>query len=208
MNEAKVVEGKSASSSAGGGVLAFGQIASLNRRAGYCKRLLTLKMKCALTPNTSISMLEDLLQVMRKQLERLASLNAANMKPYQQLMESKALTDEAISTILTQDEASELEYRTGMAELRHRLRASFPTGSKAAAAPLSSTNSGAVLHTSATTPPPLFNFRAPQLELPLFSDNIQNKFAFNLLLIMTFKLPLYDLLRGRALSLLQQCHCT
>ena len=144
------------------------------------------------------------------------------MKPYHQLMESGVLTEKTISASLTQDEASELEYRAGVAELRDKLRASSPTGGETAAAPLYSTNSGAVLHASALAPPPVFNFRAPQLELPLFSDNSQNDFAFN-----EFKLSfnnalqttstmtssqkfifLRSLLRARALSLLQQCDCT
>ena len=73
-------------------------------------------------------MLENLLQIMKKQLEELASLNTAKMELYQQLMESKALTNEAISAILKQDEASELEYRACVAELRDRLRASSPAG--------------------------------------------------------------------------------
>ena len=116
---------------------------------------------------------------MQKKSEELASLNAAKVEPYQQLMESKALTDEAISAILRQDDASELECRAGVAELRDRLRASSSTEGEAAATLLSSTNSGAVLRASAPAPPPVFIFRAPQLELPLFSDNSQNKFAFN-----------------------------
>ena len=130
MSEAKITEGKSAPSSAGGGSPASEQIASLNRRADHCKRFLTPKMKCPLTPNTSSSVLEDLVQVMQKQLEELASLNAAKIEPYHQLMESGALTEEAISASLTQDEASELEYRAGVAELRDRLRASSPTGAE------------------------------------------------------------------------------
>ena len=70
--------------------------------------------------------------------------------------------------------------------------------------------------------PSVFTFRAPQLELPLFSDNSQNDFAFN-----GFKLSvnnalqathnmtssqkfifLRSLLLSRALSLPQQCDCT
>ena len=49
----------------------------------------------------------------------------ALIEPYHQLLESGALTEEAISASLTQDETSELEYRTGVAELRDKLRA-FP----------------------------------------------------------------------------------
>ena len=94
-------------------------------------------------------MLEDLVQAMQKKVEELAPLNAANMEPYHQLMESGALTEEAISVSLTQDEASELEYRAGVAELRGELRVSSPNGGDAAAVPLFSTNSGAVLHASA-----------------------------------------------------------
>ena len=45
MSETEITEGKSAPSSVGGGAPASEQIASLNRRAGHCKRLLTLKMK-------------------------------------------------------------------------------------------------------------------------------------------------------------------
>ena len=62
-------------------------------------------------------------------------------------MESKALAGETIFAFLTQDEASELEYHAGLAELRNRLRASSLAGCEAAAAPQSSTNSGTVLHT-------------------------------------------------------------
>ena len=71
-------------------------------------------------------------------------------------------------------------------------------------------------------PPPVFTFRAPQLELPLFSDDSQNEFAFcefklsfnhalqatpNLTSSQKFVL-LLSLLRGRALPLLQQCDST
>ena len=128
MNEAKVIEGKSVPSSAGGLALTSEQIAGLNRRTDHCKRLLTLTIKSALTPNISPSVLEDLVQAMHKQLEELASANAAKMEPYHQLMESRALTEEAISASLTQDDTSELEYRAGVAELKDRLRASSSTG--------------------------------------------------------------------------------
>ena len=101
MSEAKATEEKSAFSSAGGKAPLSGQIASLNRRGHHCKRLPKLKMKSALTPNTSPSVLEDLVQAMQKKLEKLASLNAVKMEPYHQLMESGALTEEAISASLT-----------------------------------------------------------------------------------------------------------
>ena len=101
---------------AGGGAPASEQIALLNRRTCHCKRLPALNMKSALTPKTSFSVLEDLLQVMQRQLEELVSMNAAKMGTYRQLMERMALTDEAISAIQMQDEASELEYRAEVAD--------------------------------------------------------------------------------------------
>ena len=58
MSEPKVAEGKSVPCSAGGGAPVSEQIASLNCRAGHWKRLLTLKMKSVLTPNTTFSVLE------------------------------------------------------------------------------------------------------------------------------------------------------
>ena len=220
MDQDQASEGNSVPSSAGGGAPAFEQIALLNRKAGYCKRRITLKLQSAATL-TSRTVLDGLLQVMQSLLEELVSLQAAKMEPYQQLIESGALTEEAVSVILTQDEASELEYRAGVAELRDKLRASSPTGGEAAAA-LFSANSSAVLHASSPAPPPVFNFRAPQLELPLFSDNSLNDFAFNEFKVsfnnalqatpnMTSSQKfvfLRSLLRGRALSLLQQCDCT
>ena len=104
-----------------------------------------------------LSVLEDLLQVMQKQLEKLASLNVITLKPCQQLMESKALTDEAISAILTQKEALKFEYPAGVAELRDRLRVSSSTDGEAAVASQSSTNSAAALHTLPLAPP-VFTF--------------------------------------------------
>ena len=78
-----------------------------------------------------------------------------------------------------------------------------------------------MLHASAPVPPPVFIFEAPQLKLPLFSDNSQNNFAFNQFKIsfnndlqptptMTSYecIVLRSLLRGQALYLLQQCDCT
>ena len=158
MSEAKVTERNSASSSAGTGAPASEVIACLTRRAGHCNRLLTLEMNRALTSNTSHSLLEDFVNIMQKPL---ASLNAAKRKSYQQLMESGALTKEAISASLTQGEASELEYRAGVAELRDKLCASSPTSCETGAAPLFSTNSIAGLLTLASAPPPVFNFELP-----------------------------------------------
>ena len=79
-----------------------------------------------------------------------------------------------------------------------------------------------VLNQMAPALPPVFTFWAPQLVLPLFSDNSQNDFAFN-----EFKLSinnalqatpnktsseklifLLSILHGWTLSLLQQCACT
>ena len=109
-------------SSADGGTPASERIA----RAGHCKRFLNLKLTSASAPNVSYSVLEDLLQVMQKQLEELSSLHAAKMRPYQQLIERVLSTEEAVSASLMQDEASELEYRARVAGLRDRLRASSP----------------------------------------------------------------------------------
>ena len=79
-----------------------------------------------------------------------------------------------------------------------------------------------MLPNSALTPPPVFTFRAPQLELPLFSDNSQNEFAFSEFKL-SFNNPLQatpnltssqkfillrSLLRSRVLSLLQPCSST
>ena len=87
---------------------------------------------------------------------------------------------------------------------------------------LSADANSSVLNSRAPASSPVFTFRAPQLELPLFSDNSQNDIAFN-----EFKLSfdnalqgtpnmassqkfifLLFILCGRALSLLQQCACT
>ena len=221
MSDPKITEGKSTPSSAGGGAPASEQIALLNRKAGYCKRRITLKLQSAET-HSSRTILDGLLQVLRNLLDELASLHAAKMEPYQQLIEGGAQTDEAVSELLMQDEASELEYRARVAELQDRLRASTFSEGDAAAAPLSSTSSGAVLQSPATVPPPTFSFRAPQLDLPIFSDNDKNEFAFsefktsfnnalqatpNMTSTQKF-IFLRSLLRGRALSLLQQCECT
>ena len=101
------------------------------------------------------------------------------MEPYQQLVEGELSTEEAVSASLLQDEASELEYRAKVAGLRDRWRASSLPRAEVAGASLTPTASGAVLPNSAPAPPLVFTFRAPQLELPLFSDNSQNEFAFS-----------------------------
>ena len=87
MSDPKVTEGKSTPSSAGGGAPASEQIALLNRKAGYCKRRITLKLQSAETL-TSRTVLEGLLQVMQDLLEEFVSLHAVKMEPYQQLIES------------------------------------------------------------------------------------------------------------------------
>ena len=71
---------------------------------------------------------------MQKQLGKLASLNCTRMEPYQQLIEGGLTTEEAVSASLMQDEASELEYRAGVVEMRDRLRASSHPGAEVAAA--------------------------------------------------------------------------
>ena len=91
-----------------------------------------------------------------------------------------------------------------------------------AGAPLSSTSSGAGVQSPATAPLPVFSFTAPQRKLSIFSDNDKNEFAFiefktsfndalqatpNMTSTQKF-IFLRSLLRGRALSLLQQCECT
>ena len=100
------------------------------------------------------------------------------------------MTDEAVSASLMQDEASELEYCAGVAELRYLLQASSPTAGEATAAPLSSANSGGVLHTSASAPPPACTFRSPQLEITLFAASSENEFVFS-----EFKLSLNNAFR-------------
>ena len=67
MFQDQAYEGNSIPSSAGGGAPAFEQIALLNSKAGYCKRLLILKRTSASVPNVPYSGLEDLQQVMQKQ---------------------------------------------------------------------------------------------------------------------------------------------
>ena len=127
----------------------------LNRKACYCKRRIILKLQTAETL-TFRTVLDGLLQVMQDLLEELVSLHAAKMEPYQQLIESGVQTDKAVSELLMQDEASKLEYRARVAWLQDRLRASTSSEGNAAAAPLSSTSSGAVLLFPATVPPPTF----------------------------------------------------
>ena len=117
MEVAQETKEKSAPSSAGGEAPASEQIALLNRKAGYCKRRITVKLQSAKTP-TSRTVLEGLLQVMQDLLEELVSLHAAKMEPYQQLIESGVQTDEAVSELLMQDEASELEYRARVVGLQ------------------------------------------------------------------------------------------
>ena len=193
----------------------------LKRKAGYCKWPKTSKLQSAKT-STSRTVLDGLLQVMQSLLEELVSLHAAKMEPYKQLIESGVQTDEAVSELLMQDEAFELEYRARVARLQDRLRVSTSSEGDAAAAPLSSTSSGAVLQSPATVPTPAFSFRAPPTYFSIFSDNDKNEFAFsefktsfnnalqatpNMTSTQKF-IFLHSLLRGRALSLLQQCECT
>ena len=99
-----------------------------------------------------------------------------------------------------QDEASELEYRARVEELRDRLRASSSSEGDAAAARLYSTSSSAVLQSPNTDPPPVFSFRASQLELPVFlillEMNLPSVIS-KLLLIMPFRLhPTWPPLRS------------
>ena len=221
MEVAQETKEKKVPSSAVGGALASEQIALLNHKAGYCKRRITLKLQSAETL-ASRTVLVGLLQVMHSLLEELVSLHAAKMEPYQQLIEGGVQIDEAVSELLMQDEASELEYRAWVADLQDRQRASTSSEGNAAAAPLTPISSDAVLQSAATVPPPTFSFRAPQLDLPIFSDNDKNEFAFsefktsfnnalqatpNMTSTQKF-IFLCSLLRGRALSLLQQCECT
>ena len=123
---------------------------------------------------------------------------------------------------MVQDENSELECRTELAALREKLRAAAPIERVSKLASLSADASSSVLNPMAPASPPVFTFRAPQLELLLFSVNSQKDFTFNKLKLSFNNalqaIPntttsqnfifLRSLLRCRALSLLQQCDCT
>ena len=137
-------------------------------------------------------------------------------------MESGGWTDAEATAAMVQDKNSKLECRTDLTVLREELLAADLIERVSQLASLSADANSSVLNSKIPASPPVFTFRAPQLEHPLFLDNSQNDFAFN-----EFKLSfnnalqatpnmtsskkfifLRSLLRGRALSLLQQCVCT
>ena len=118
---------------------------------------------------------------------------------------------------MVQNENSELQCRTELAALREELLAATPIERVSGLASLSADANSSVLNPMPPASPFAFTFRAPQLELSLFSDNSQNNFAFNEFILffnnalqatpnMTSQKCIFlpSLLCGRTLPLLQQ----
>ena len=81
-------------------------------------------------------------------------------------------TDAEATADMVQDENSELECRTDLAVLREEMRAADPIERVSGLTSLSADTNSSVLNPRAPASPPVFLFRAPQLELtfPIFGQ--------------------------------------
>ena len=189
-------------------------IAKLNKEAGQCKRLITIKTQSVLTSATiSIPLVKNLIPVIQEKIDALSKIHASKLNSLDILVAGGKYTQLEYDHLLAQDEKSELNCREILVNILEKVKES-----EAASSANTSHTSDAASVPQVT---PLI-FRPPTLEISPFSGNQNNDFEFinfktsffNALEVsppMTEKqkfLYLKTLLRGRALSLLQQCDST